>query len=238
MDETPLFSPSAQSPATSELPPLAQLVTSSVRQSVWAAAFGVLLLAGARAAVAQTGDHVSMSRSSKNAVTLAASTLNGAASKGGDNSGDLLRSAAAGARKNVVGGEEGRGEEEESEGAEEEAEMGRAYSRWVEKPASLSVPLRVVALRGTVASMWRKDFLQSQSPLAKLTVDARPSHAAIASDLLDPLPTTATPNAPSPSSAPSSAPSTGQKKARGKKGGTQPSLRSAAAADVVTVGDR
>ncbi|CAI7733329.1 unnamed protein product, partial [Closterium sp. NIES-54] len=84
-----------------------------------------------------------------------------------------------------------------------------------------------------------QDFLQSQSALAKLTVDVRPSHAAIASDLLAPLPTTPTPaTAPSPSSAPSPAPSTGQKKAWGKKGSAQPSLRSAAAADVVTVGDR
>ncbi|CAI5489275.1 unnamed protein product [Closterium sp. Naga37s-1] len=246
------------------LPPCAH--PSHSRQSVWAAAIGILLLAGARAAVAQTGDHVS-----KSAVTVADSTSNKASPNGNVSSSSLVRNAAGGATKKVVGGEgeEGEGEvgrgqegerrelrggqggeeqgrEEEREGAEEEAEMGRAYSRWVEKPASLSVPLRVVALRGTVASMWRKDFLLSQSGLAKLTVDVRPSHAAIASDLLAPLPTTTTTTtttttpaaAPSPSAAPSSVPSTGQKKAWGKKGRAQPSLRSAAAADVVTVGDR
>ncbi|CAI7790411.1 unnamed protein product, partial [Closterium sp. NIES-54] len=150
--------------------------------SVWAGAFGILLLAGARAAVAQAGNHVS-----KSAVTVVNSTLNKASPNGDVSSSSLVRNAAGGATKKVVGseGEKGEGEmrrgqegerrevkrdqgggaegreeeeeeEEEREGAEEEAEMGQAYRRWVEKPASLNVPLRVVALRGTVASMWRK----------------------------------------------------------------------------------
>ncbi|GJP41209.1 hypothetical protein CLOM_g883 [Closterium sp. NIES-68] len=142
-----------------------------------------------------------------------------------------VREGAEGREEERGEGEEETGEEEEERGnAEEDARMARAYSRWLEKPASLSVPLRVVALRGTVPSMWRKDFLVSQSPLAKLALDVRPSHAAIANDLLAPLasqpPASSQPAAPTPSAK------------RKKKPPPPPSLRSAAAADIVTVGDR
>ncbi|XP_038982873.1 uncharacterized protein LOC103716646 isoform X2 [Phoenix dactylifera] len=89
----------------------------------------------------------------------------------------------------------------------EDEELRAALESWKSKTYALTVPLRIVALRGSIPPSWIKEFIQAQGRRLKLIPEFRGSLESIFSDL-------------------SSA---------SKKGSLQP--KSAMAADIVSVGD-
>ncbi|XP_048131759.1 uncharacterized protein LOC115728990 isoform X2 [Rhodamnia argentea] len=108
---------------------------------------------------------------------------------------------------------DGAGDEEQERGRkvvakeEEDKELEEAFERWKSKSYALTVPLRVVALRGSVPPPWVKEFMQSQGKRARLQLKLRESLDAIFSDVSTAF----------------------------AKGNVKPT--STAAADVVTIGD-
>ncbi|KAK9286887.1 hypothetical protein L1049_015294 [Liquidambar formosana] len=89
----------------------------------------------------------------------------------------------------------------------EDKDLKAAFEKWKSKTYPLTVPLRIVALRGSVPPSWIKDFMQSQGRRSKLRSELRGSLDDIFSALSLPL----------------------------SKGNVDP--KSAVAADIVTVGD-
>ncbi|KAH9292601.1 hypothetical protein KI387_042210, partial [Taxus chinensis] len=65
----------------------------------------------------------------------------------------------------------------------EDEEIKKAYEHWRFKPYSLTVPLRIAALRGSVPPAWLKDFMQAQGKRLKLQVEFQGSFGSIISEL-------------------------------------------------------
>ncbi|XP_030472131.2 uncharacterized protein LOC115690043 [Syzygium oleosum] len=103
--------------------------------------------------------------------------------------------------------ERGREDVAEEEEEEEDKELEEAFEKWKSKSYALTVPLRVVALRGSVPPPWIKEFMQSQGKRVRLQLKLRESLDSIFSDVSTAL----------------------------AKGNVKPT--STAAADIVTVGD-
>ncbi|RVX02144.1 hypothetical protein CK203_025430 [Vitis vinifera] len=101
---------------------------------------------------------------------------------------------------------DGVGKSEDTENLEDK-ELKEAFKRWKSKPYALTVPLRIVTLRGSLPPSWVKDFMQSQGRRLRLLSNFRGSLQDIFSELCRPL----------------------------SKGKIEP--KSALAADIVTVGD-
>nr|XP_010933057.1 uncharacterized protein LOC105053546 isoform X1 [Elaeis guineensis] len=89
----------------------------------------------------------------------------------------------------------------------EDEELRAALESWKSKTYALTVPLRIVALRGSIPPSWIKEFIQAQGRRLKLITEFRGSLESIFSDLSSSL----------------------------EKGSLQP--KSAMAADIVSVGD-
>ncbi|CAN0840605.1 Spermidine-binding periplasmic protein SpuE [Linum grandiflorum] len=66
-------------------------------------------------------------------------------------------------------------------------ELEAAFNAWKSKTYALSVPLRIVALRGSVPPSWIKDFVQSQSKRLKFNVKFVTSLEDIFTDLSAPM---------------------------------------------------
>ncbi|KAK9120365.1 hypothetical protein Syun_017982 [Stephania yunnanensis] len=66
----------------------------------------------------------------------------------------------------------------------EDEEMRAALESWKSKVYALTVPLRVVALRGSIPPSWIKDFVLSQGRRVKLNCEFRGSLSDIFSELL------------------------------------------------------
>ncbi|KAL6008593.1 hypothetical protein ACLOJK_034107 [Asimina triloba] len=66
---------------------------------------------------------------------------------------------------------------------EENEEMIAAFERWKSKIYALTVPLRIVALRGSIPPSWIKEFIQSQGKRLKLQSELRGSLESIFSDM-------------------------------------------------------
>ncbi|KAJ9707630.1 hypothetical protein PVL29_002595 [Vitis rotundifolia] len=101
---------------------------------------------------------------------------------------------------------DGVGKSEDTENLEDK-ELKEAFKRWKSKPYALTVPLRIVTLRGSLPPSWVKDFMQSQGRRLRLLSNFRGSLQDIFSELCRPL----------------------------SKGNIEP--KSTLAADIVTVGD-
>lgn len=65
----------------------------------------------------------------------------------------------------------------------EDKELRAAFERWKSKTYALTVPLRIVALRGSIPPSWIKDFVQVQGRRMKLLTEFRGSLENIFSDL-------------------------------------------------------
>lgn len=89
----------------------------------------------------------------------------------------------------------------------DEADLKAEFEKWKSKTYALTVPLRIVALHGSVPPSWITDFIQSQGKRVKLRSEIRGNLAGIFSDLCT----------------------------NSSKGTFDP--KSAVAADIVTVGD-
>ncbi|KAL3683745.1 hypothetical protein R1sor_001767 [Riccia sorocarpa] len=94
----------------------------------------------------------------------------------------------------------------EIDGSDEEVE--REYEDWVATPYAITVPLRLVGLRGSVPPSWLKDFTRSQGKRVKLVAEFQGSLQSIFTELSTAL-----------------------------TRGQQLTPKSALAADLVTVGD-
>uniref|UniRef100_A0A1D1XD17 Putrescine-binding periplasmic protein n=1 Tax=Anthurium amnicola TaxID=1678845 RepID=A0A1D1XD17_9ARAE len=66
---------------------------------------------------------------------------------------------------------------------EDDAEWKREFERWKSKTYALTVPLRIVALRGSLPPAWIKDFAQVQGKRLRLVPEFRRSLESIFSDL-------------------------------------------------------
>ncbi|KAK4787992.1 hypothetical protein SAY86_019311 [Trapa natans] len=69
------------------------------------------------------------------------------------------------------------------DGEGEDMELKEAFEKWKSKSFSLTVPLRVVALRGSVPPSWVKEFMQSQGKRSSLQFKMRESLEGIFSDM-------------------------------------------------------
>ncbi|KAK1307301.1 hypothetical protein QJS10_CPA10g01294 [Acorus calamus] len=65
----------------------------------------------------------------------------------------------------------------------EDNDVKTAFESWKSKTYALTVPLRIVSLRGSVPPSWIKDFAQAQGKRVKLNFDLRGSLESIFSDL-------------------------------------------------------
>ncbi|CAK9158297.1 unnamed protein product [Ilex paraguariensis] len=65
----------------------------------------------------------------------------------------------------------------------EDKEMIAEFEKWKSKTYALTVPLRIVALRGSVPPLWVKDFTRSQGRRARLRPEFRGSLEDIFSEL-------------------------------------------------------
>ncbi|KAL7001801.1 hypothetical protein U1Q18_002950, partial [Sarracenia purpurea var. burkii] len=65
----------------------------------------------------------------------------------------------------------------------DDEELKAAFEKWKYRTYALTVPLRVIALRGSLPPSWVKDFIQSQGRRAKLCSELRGSLDDIFSDL-------------------------------------------------------
>jgi len=90
---------------------------------------------------------------------------------------------------------------------EEDQEWEAALQKWKTKTYALSVPLRIVALRGSFPPLWIKDFVESQGKRLKFSPELRANLDGIFSDMSQCM----------------------------DKGQVQP--KSAMAADIVSIGD-
>ncbi|KAL6547663.1 hypothetical protein OROHE_009368 [Orobanche hederae] len=69
----------------------------------------------------------------------------------------------------------------------EDEDMKLAFDRWKSKPYALTVPLRVVALQGSVPPVWIRDFLRSQGKRVWFRAEFRQSLRDIFYELFDPF---------------------------------------------------
>ncbi|KAK4788203.1 hypothetical protein SAY86_019522 [Trapa natans] len=69
------------------------------------------------------------------------------------------------------------------DGEGEDMELKEAFEKWKSKSFSLTVPLRVVALRGSVPPSWVKEFMQSQGKRSSLQFKMRECLEGIFSDM-------------------------------------------------------
>ncbi|KAL8137077.1 hypothetical protein V2J09_003078 [Rumex salicifolius] len=65
----------------------------------------------------------------------------------------------------------------------ESEELRIAFEKWKSKTFSLTVPLRIVSLRGSVPPSWIKDFVQCQGKRTKLRLEVRGSLEGIFSEI-------------------------------------------------------
>ncbi|KAF6168788.1 hypothetical protein GIB67_012186 [Kingdonia uniflora] len=65
----------------------------------------------------------------------------------------------------------------------EDKELKAKFEKWKSKTYALTVPLRIVALRGSIPPTWIKDFVQSQGSFLKLRSEFRGNLNDIYSDL-------------------------------------------------------
>ncbi|KAL6530819.1 hypothetical protein OROGR_014679 [Orobanche gracilis] len=65
-------------------------------------------------------------------------------------------------------------------------DMKLAFERWKSKPYALTVPLRVVALQGSVPPVWIRDFLRSQGKRVWFRAEFRQSLRDIFYELIEP----------------------------------------------------
>ncbi|XP_028096774.1 uncharacterized protein LOC114296657 [Camellia sinensis] len=65
----------------------------------------------------------------------------------------------------------------------EDKELNKAFEKWKSKTYALTVPLRIVALRGSIPPSWVKDFMQSQGRRAILCSETCGSLDDIFSDI-------------------------------------------------------
>ncbi|XAR57637.1 hypothetical protein NMG60_11025851 [Bertholletia excelsa] len=65
----------------------------------------------------------------------------------------------------------------------EDKELKAAFEKWKSKTYALTVPLRIVALRGSIPPSWIKEFIQSQGRRVRLRSEYRGSLDDIFSDL-------------------------------------------------------
>ncbi|XP_020573927.1 uncharacterized protein LOC110035242 [Phalaenopsis equestris] len=70
-----------------------------------------------------------------------------------------------------------------SAGEVEDEEFRAAFEQWKSKTFALTVPLRIVALRGSVPPSWLKDFVQAQGRRLKMNTELRGSLESIYSEL-------------------------------------------------------
>ncbi|MQL87652.1 hypothetical protein Taro_020197 [Colocasia esculenta] len=70
-----------------------------------------------------------------------------------------------------------------AEEGEDDVEWKKEFERWKSKTYSLTVPLRVVALRGSLPPAWLKDFFQVQGKRLKMMPEFRSSLESIIGDL-------------------------------------------------------
>lgn len=68
-------------------------------------------------------------------------------------------------------------------GDTEDEELKKAFEEWKAKPYALTVPLRIVGLRGSVPPAWLKEFLMSQGKNAKLSAEFKGSLSDILAEL-------------------------------------------------------
>ncbi|KAI4327937.1 hypothetical protein L6164_020343 [Bauhinia variegata] len=66
-------------------------------------------------------------------------------------------------------------------------ELEEAFEKWKSKTYALTVPLRIVALRGSIPPSWTKDFLKSQGRRLKFNMKFNASLESIFSDLSVPF---------------------------------------------------
>ncbi|KAH9603530.1 hypothetical protein KSS87_006277 [Heliosperma pusillum] len=69
----------------------------------------------------------------------------------------------------------------------EDEQLHQEFENWKSKTYALTVPLRVVAVQGSVPPAWIKDFIQSQGKRLKLSVQFRGSIEDIFSELIGSL---------------------------------------------------
>ncbi|KAI3941567.1 hypothetical protein MKW92_033769 [Papaver armeniacum] len=65
----------------------------------------------------------------------------------------------------------------------EDKELKAKFDSWKSKTFALTVPLRIVALRGSIPPLWIKDFLQSQGRRLKLSMEFRGTLDDVFNDL-------------------------------------------------------
>ncbi|XP_074283174.1 uncharacterized protein LOC141607718 [Silene latifolia] len=85
--------------------------------------------------------------------------------------------------------EESVGEDQviENEKTVEDEQLHQEFETWKSKTYALTVPLRVVAVQGSVPPAWIKDFIQSQGRRLKISVQFRGSLEDIFSELIGSL---------------------------------------------------
>lgn len=69
------------------------------------------------------------------------------------------------------------------EEAQDQSELKAAFNAWKSKTYALTVPLKIVALRGSLPPSWIKDFIQSQGKRLKFSLKYNASLEGIFSDL-------------------------------------------------------
>ncbi|KAG0571130.1 hypothetical protein KC19_6G213100 [Ceratodon purpureus] len=68
-------------------------------------------------------------------------------------------------------------------GDTEDEDLKKAFEEWKSKPYALTVPLRIVGLRGSVPPAWLKEFLMSQGKNAKVSAEFKSNLSDILTDL-------------------------------------------------------
>lgn len=74
-------------------------------------------------------------------------------------------------------------DEKESDIVFEDEETRTAFENWKSRTYSLTVPLRIIALRSSVPPLWIKNFMQAQGKRSKLRMEFRGSISDIFSEL-------------------------------------------------------
>lgn len=82
---------------------------------------------------------------------------------------------------------EGEKEKTVDENSEEDVELRRKFEAWKSKSYALSVPLKIIALQGSMPPSWAKDFFLSQGKRLKLRMSFRGTLDEIFSDLSMPF---------------------------------------------------
>ncbi|KAJ7558367.1 hypothetical protein O6H91_04G036000 [Diphasiastrum complanatum] len=67
---------------------------------------------------------------------------------------------------------------------QKDKELELAYEEWMARPYSLTVPLKIVALRASVPYVWLKEFLRSQGKRTRLSVEFQRSLRDMITDMV------------------------------------------------------